>query len=171
MLPDGIWVGLGGNQSGSEAAMRDAVAALARRSGLRGVSSLYRTAPRDYLDQPDFLNAVAHLDIPAGTEPQAYLDFLLRLERELGRDRGKGAIPKGPRLIDLDLLLYGTRCLRTDRLELPHPAMAGRRFVLDPLLELVPDLDEPAGGNPYRLLRERVAGQAIYSIRPGWYTA
>jgi 2-amino-4-hydroxy-6-hydroxymethyldihydropteridine diphosphokinase len=171
MLPDGIWVGLGGNQADSRAAMRDAVAALAARSRLRGVSGLYSTAPRDYLDQPDFLNAVAHLELPDDADPFRYLDFLLQLEKTLGRDRGGGAIPKGPRLIDLDLLLFGARTVRSDRLDLPHPAMAERRFVLDPLLELAPDLAEPAGGLPYRQLRERVSGQAIYSIRPDWYTA
>lgn len=170
MLPNGLWIGLGGNQEGSEAALRAAVDALARIAPLRGVSSLFVTAPCEYLDQPDFLNLVVHADLPISLEPDAVLDILLATEQQLGRQR-VGAIRKGPRLLDLDLLLFGSLVIDTPRLVLPHPAMHQRRFVLEPLLELCPLLDDPKSGRPYRDWHSGCSDQAIYSRRHGWYTA
>jgi 2-amino-4-hydroxy-6-hydroxymethyldihydropteridine diphosphokinase len=173
MLPEGIWIGLGGNQAGSESAMARAVEHLAATWQLRAVSSLYVTAPRDYLPQADFLNAVAHFSLPdsghdaAGAEH--ILDVLLDLERQLGRDRSH-AIPKGPRLIDLDLLLVGRLCLDSPRLVLPHPAMHLRRFVLDPMLELQPGLQAPGTGLAYAQCQIACRDQAIYSKRRLGYT-
>jgi 2-amino-4-hydroxy-6-hydroxymethyldihydropteridine diphosphokinase len=170
MIPDGIWIGLGGNLEGSEEALREAVSALRTLAPLRGVSSLYQTAPREYLDQPDFLNVVVHLSPRPGLDPTACLAILLHLEQEIGRNR-LDAIPKGPRLIDLDLLLFGDQVLNTPELILPHPAMHVRRFVLDPLLELEPELQAPSTHQFYRYWQKRCIDQAIYSIRSGWYTA
>jgi 2-amino-4-hydroxy-6-hydroxymethyldihydropteridine diphosphokinase len=173
MLPDGLWIGLGGNQAGSESAIIQAIQRLSLAWKLRAVSSLYLTAPVDYLDQADFCNAVAWFDLPqaAGASlAKDYLNQLLSTELELGRVR-QGAIPKGPRLIDLDLLLVGRIVMTSPSLTLPHPAMHLRRFVLDPLLEIDPQLSDPRSGRPYRDWQKNCQDQAIYSKRSLGYTA
>jgi 2-amino-4-hydroxy-6-hydroxymethyldihydropteridine diphosphokinase len=103
-------------------------------------SSLYRTDPVGFADQPPFVNAAVTLTTTLG--PEALLDFLLTTERRYGRDRSAGQ-PNGPRTLDLDLLLVGDLILNTPRLTLPHPALASRRFVLAPLAEIAPDLRHP----------------------------
>ncbi len=103
-------------------------------------SGLYRTAPVGYLDQPVFMNAVALLDTEL--PPPALLDALLRIEHDFGRDRALGP-PKGPRTLDLDLLLYGDVTCNDPDLTLPHPAMHQRRFVLAPLVEVAPGWMHP----------------------------
>ncbi len=104
------------------------------------VSGFYDTAPVGYLDQPRFLNAAALLE--TALEPLALLDGLLGIEREMGRDRS-ATVPKGPRVIDLDLLLFEDAVMKTPTLTLPHPAMRDRRFVLEPLAEIAPDIVDP----------------------------
>jgi 2-amino-4-hydroxy-6-hydroxymethyldihydropteridine diphosphokinase len=118
-------------------------AALARLSELGQVtahSRYYQTEPVGYADQPPFLNAVAALE----TEllPETLLERLLEIERSLGRDRSHG-IPNGPRTLDLDLLLYGEQVIATPRLQVPHPRMTERGFVLIPLAEIAPGLIHP----------------------------
>ena len=110
------------------------------------VSPLYETAPRDYLDQDSFLNCV--FSGKTDREPEALLDELFALEKEAGRVR-KGAIPKGPRILDLDILLWGERTIRTSRLTVPHPAMRERAFVLIPLLALEEKLFDPETNRSY----------------------
>src|SRR5262245_20406012 len=107
---------------------------------LRRLSRIYETAPVDYLDQPHFLNMVAELDAASLPTPQQLLARLLRIEYALGRTR---EVPQGPRTIDLDLLFYGNELSDTEYLHLPHPRIASRRFVLEPLNELVPSLVHP----------------------------
>lgn len=106
-------------------------------------SSLYRTEPVGNPDQPAFVNAVAQLETEL--EPEALLDFLLATERKYGRDR-KHDVQKGPRRLDLDLLLVDAVVRDTPRLTLPHPALAERRFVLQPLSEIAPHLRHPVLG-------------------------
>jgi 2-amino-4-hydroxy-6-hydroxymethyldihydropteridine diphosphokinase len=106
-------------------------------------SSLYRTDPVGFADQPPFVNAAVTLTTALG--PEALLDFLLATERRYGRDRS-AVQPNGPRTLDLDLLLVGDLVLKTPRLTLPHPALADRRFVLAPLAEIAPDLCHPILG-------------------------
>jgi 2-amino-4-hydroxy-6-hydroxymethyldihydropteridine diphosphokinase len=103
-------------------------------------SSLYETAPVGYTDQPAFINAAAALETPL--EPFALLDRLLALERSFGRDRSHG-IPSGPRSLDLDIVFYGDRILNTPSLQIPHPRMAERAFVLRPLVEIAPQVIHP----------------------------
>ncbi len=116
------------------------------------VSSIYETAPVEFTQQPSFLNCavVAQVgsaqsgstrnDFRSAYGAELLLDSLLAIEREMGRVR---TIAKGPRVIDLDLLLYGDRVLNTPNLTLPHPAMHERRFVLVPLAEIAPNLCHP----------------------------
>jgi 2-amino-4-hydroxy-6-hydroxymethyldihydropteridine diphosphokinase len=121
---------------------------LGRVRGVRlgGVSRVYRTQPQDKRDQPWFANQVARVLCDETVTPEGLLDALLAIESALGRERGPGAPERfGPRVIDLDLLLFGGRTMRTGRLELPHPRMERRAFVLVPLAELAPGLRLPGG--------------------------
>ena len=104
-------------------------------------SSLYETAPVGLVQQPPFINAVAALQTSAA--PEKLLEKMLALELSFGRDRQYGA-PKGPRTLDLDLLLLDDLIVNTPTLTLPHPALAERRFVLAPLAEVAPELMHPA---------------------------
>ena len=105
---------------------------------VRRVSSLYETEPVELRDQPWFLNSV----VEAETEllPQQVMDALLEIERGMGRER---RVPKGPRLIDMDILLFGSSVVQTTGLEIPHPRMAQRRFVLAPFAEIAPGVQHP----------------------------
>jgi len=98
-------------------------------------SSLYKTAPVGYDNQPDFINAVAKVD--TSLEPIELLHKLLAVEATFGRER---PFPNAPRILDLDLLLYGEVCMQTAELILPHPRMHERGFVLLPLAEIAPEL-------------------------------
>jgi 2-amino-4-hydroxy-6-hydroxymethyldihydropteridine diphosphokinase len=117
-----------------------AILRLAETGAIVARSPYYSTDPVGYADQPTFLNAAVALE--TALEPQPLLDRLLEIERSFGRDRSHG-IPNGPRTLDLDLLLYGNRVLSTPSLELPHPRLAQRAFVLVPLAEIAPGLIHP----------------------------
>jgi 2-amino-4-hydroxy-6-hydroxymethyldihydropteridine diphosphokinase len=103
------------------------------------LSSVYETEPVDVREQPSFLNMVAEAYAPLFS-PEQTLARLLRIEYALGRKR---EIPRGPRTIDLDFLLYGDEVRSTEFLTLPHPRLDARRFVLTPLAELAPQLRHP----------------------------
>jgi 2-amino-4-hydroxy-6-hydroxymethyldihydropteridine diphosphokinase len=148
-------VGLGANLGDREATIRRAVQLLAAdpEIAVAAVSSLRETDPVGYADQPPFLNGAAALDTEL--TPRALLDRLLAVERELGRIRGEG--PRfGPRAIDLDLLLYGDRVVDEPGLTVPHPRLAERRFALEPLHELAPDVRLPDGRAVRELLGPRL---------------
>jgi 2-amino-4-hydroxy-6-hydroxymethyldihydropteridine diphosphokinase len=113
------------------------------------VSSFRDTDPVGNLDQPRFLNAAVELD--TGLSARALLGALLELERAFGRDRSAGP-PLGPRTLDLDLLLYGDQTIDEPLLTVPHPRLHERRFVLEPLVELDPDLEIPGQGSAQALL-------------------
>lgn len=117
-----------------------AFVALGNIGELAAHSSLYETVPVGLAQQPQFVNAAAVLR--TGDEPEALLPKLLHLERKFGRDRSAGP-PKGPRSLDLDLLLVDDLVLDTPGLSLPHPALAHRRFVLVPLAEIAPEAVHP----------------------------
>lgn len=140
-------IGLGANLPSRVGAPERTLAAALEDLGGAGVvmarSSLYRTAPMDREDQPAFVNAAAV--VATDLEAEALLDFLLALERRYGRDRTKDA-PKGPRALDLDLLLLDEVVMRTARLTVPHPEMERRRFVLTPLAEIAPGWRHPVLG-------------------------
>jgi 2-amino-4-hydroxy-6-hydroxymethyldihydropteridine diphosphokinase len=126
-----------------EANLREAVRRIESLGEVRAASSFYDTEPVGYLEQPRFLNAALLLETEM--EPRALMRKLLSIERAMGRER-EGAMPKGPRVIDLDLLLYGDWVLWAEDLILPHPRMEERRFVLEPLAEIAPDWVHPVLG-------------------------
>ena len=145
------YAGLGANLGDREGTIRRAVELLGATAGIEvvAVSTLRESDPVGYADQPRFLNGAAALVTELG--PQALLDRLLEVERELGRVRGEG--PRfGPRTIDLDLLLYGDEVVEEPGLVVPHPRLAERRFVLEPLHELDPGLTLPDGQRVAELL-------------------
>ena len=115
------------------------------------VSTLRNTDPVGFLDQPQFLNGVAELE--TGLSPRMLLDALLEVEQAFGRNRGASP-PQGPRTLDLDLLLYGDDTVEEPGLEVPHPRVGERRFVLEPLVELDPALEVPGMGRVETLLAE-----------------
>lgn len=137
-----IYLGLGSNIGDREAQMRAAVAALGLHDvTVRRSASLYATEPRDFEDQPWFLNTV--LEVRTLLEPEALLGRCLEVERAAGRVRDQS---KGPRPIDIDILIYKDRVLDLPNLVVPHPRYRERRFVLIPLVELAPTLADPASG-------------------------
>lgn len=131
------FLGLGGNIGDPRTAMAKALRAINadRLTDIVNVSSLYSTPPWGKIDQPPFLNAVA--EVRTQRSPKALLDLCLDTEIQLKRVRGERF---GPRLIDIDVLLYGTRSVKENGLEIPHPRMFLRAFVLVPLAEIAPGL-------------------------------
>jgi 2-amino-4-hydroxy-6-hydroxymethyldihydropteridine diphosphokinase len=146
------WIGLGGNRDDSGALLVEALARLAAVPGVALLrrSAAYRSPPWGRQDQPDFINAVAELETEL--PPLALLPRLLEIESSLGRQRSKTA-RWGPRCIDLDLLTYGALRMQSKELELPHPRMHLRAFVLVPLLELEPGFVIPGRGHAADCLR------------------
>jgi 2-amino-4-hydroxy-6-hydroxymethyldihydropteridine diphosphokinase len=143
-MPDNslIYLSLGSNLGDRAGSLERAIAALPN-AGVRVLrrSSLYETEPVDFLDQPWFLNCVveAETSLPA----DQLLNALQGIETLLG---SKKLIPRGPRVIDLDILFYGSRVIRKEKMEIPHPRMSNRLFVLVPLAELAPALRHPVLG-------------------------
>ena len=135
------YVGLGSNLGDREEAIRRALGLLAASGEVRvvAVSSLRETDPVGYLDQPRFLNGAAAVETELG--PGDLLARLLAVEAELGRRRDGPRF--GPRTIDLDLLLYGSETVDEPDLVVPHPRLRERRFALEPLAELDPELELP----------------------------
>ena len=144
-----VFIGVGANLDDPEAGVMRAIEALGRIPGTRLIasSSLYRTAPVGYLDQPDFVNAVAELE--SRLDPPVLLKQLLSIEQSFGRKR---STRNAPRTLDLDMLLYGDRQMRTKNLTLPHPRMAERAFVLVPLAEIAPEVTIGRLGTAVQLL-------------------
>jgi 2-amino-4-hydroxy-6-hydroxymethyldihydropteridine diphosphokinase len=138
------YIALGSNLDSEHGTRQETLSAAINRMGrlghLAARSSLYETEPVGYRDQPTFLNAVVALETQL--EPLPLLRGLLAIERELGRDRRRGPL-KGPRTLDLDLLVMGDYIVDSEDLSLPHPGLAQRRFVLAPLAEIAPELRHP----------------------------
>lgn len=143
-MPPVAYLGLGSNLGDREANLRQAISLLAER-GLRLIaeSSVYETDPVDYLDQPKFLNQVVAVTAE-NPEPFALMKLCLETEAALGRVR---TVPRGARVIDIDLLLFGDQIINGKsegiKLTLPHPRMHLRRFVLQPLAEIAPQIVHP----------------------------
>ncbi len=137
------YVGLGSNLGDREALLRRAVELIGAEPEVevRAVSSFRETDPVGFLDQPPFLNGACALETELA--PEALLQRLLGIEQALGRVRGGQRF--GPRTIDLDLLLYGAETIDIPGLTVPHPRLTERRFALEPLVELDPDLTLPDG--------------------------
>lgn len=149
------YIGLGSNLDDPEAQIERAIRRLGSipQSRVAARSSLYRSAPFGPVEQPDFINAVAALS--TRLSGRRLLEELKHLEEELGRRPGERW---GPRLIDLDLLVYGTDTINEDGLTVPHPGIGERNFVLLPLREIAPDLVVPGLG--------RLAGIAVNENEP-----
>jgi 2-amino-4-hydroxy-6-hydroxymethyldihydropteridine diphosphokinase len=160
MLMHVAFIGLGGNLGNPENSVRQGIAALAQLplTQLVAASSLYRSAPLGHTGQPDFINAVA--EVATGLSPQSLLAALLATEQSHGRER---SFRNAPRTLDLDLLLYDADTIAAPGLQVPHPRMHERAFVLAPLLELAPDCVIPGAGAASDCLA-RCAGQAYTRI-------
>jgi len=146
------YVGLGANLGDREGTIRRAVELLGAEAGIEvvAVSALRETDPVGYAEQPPFLNGAVSVETELA--PRELLERLLALERELGRVRAEG--PRfGPRTIDLDLLLYGSETIDEPGVSVPHPRLAERRFALEPLHELDPELALPDGRAVRELLQ------------------
>lgn len=150
--PVTAFVGLGANLGDAAATVRAALSALGglEDTRLERASRLYRTPAWGRRDQPDFINAVACLR--TGVSARALLDGLLSIERAAGRARIDGE-RWGPRILDLDLLLYGDARIDQPGLQVPHPHLHERAFVLVPLLEIAPDVAVPGLGPARRALQ------------------
>lgn len=134
-------IGLGSNQGDRIAFLGEALGELRKLGFVDQFSRVYETEPIGFLQQPDFLNAACSLKTDLG--PQALLRELKRIERQIGR---VSTFPNGPRAIDLDLLLYDDVVIDAPELQVPHPRLAERAFVLVPLMDIAPDAVEPTSG-------------------------
>ena len=152
-------VALGSNLAseygGLEQNLREAIRRVRELGEVRAVSSWFDTAPVGFTEQPRFLNGALLLETELA--PEELMRALLGIERAMGRDRA-AAPAKGPRVIDLDLLLMGDLIISTSQLTLPHPAMAERRFVLEPLAEIAPGMVDPVSGRTVAEMLERLTG-------------
>jgi 2-amino-4-hydroxy-6-hydroxymethyldihydropteridine diphosphokinase len=137
-----------------EANFREALRRIGALGEVQAVSSFYDTEPVGLLEQPRFLNGTLVLETEL--EPVALMRELLGVERAMGRER-EGAVAKGPRVIDLDLLLYRDVVLSTDELTVPHPEMPARRFVLEPLAEIASEWVHPVLGVTVGTLLKRIS--------------
>jgi 2-amino-4-hydroxy-6-hydroxymethyldihydropteridine diphosphokinase len=160
-----VYLALGANLGDRRQNLRAALERLRDEVQVERMSSVYETEPAYMLDQPRFLNMA--LRGRTALEPVELLVFLKRIERELGRAAG----PRfGPRLIDLDILLYNELVLATPELTIPHPRMAERPFVLAPLAEIAPDLAPPGWDRTVGALADLVRGNGDVLVPKGALT-
>lgn len=139
-----VWISLGSNVGDRMAHLSQAVTALGTAGRVIAVSEAYESEPVGYAEQPWFLNAVAGLAVEEEETPERLMHSLLAIEQAMGRRRGgPGEIPKGPRVVDLDMILYGSRVVDLPTVKVPHPEMHRRRFVLEPLAQIAPGAMHP----------------------------
>jgi len=155
-----VYLSLGSNLGDRSANLKDAIRGLVALGQVQRVSSFYETEPVEMAAQPWFLNCAVKLD----TEkmPRQLLSGVLALEQEMGRRRHQA---KGPRSIDIDILLFGSSVVEAQGLVIPHPRLHERRFVLEPLAEIAAEARHPVFKRTIRELRDRLpAGQAVRKI-------
>jgi len=144
-----VYLSLGSNLGEREANLVRAIERLRELGEVVAVSSFYETEPQEFRDQPWFLNCAVALKTTL--MPKQFLSRMLKIEQAMGRRRIQ---PKGPRTIDIDILIFGNSVIQTARLDVPHPAMHQRRFVLEPLAEIAPDARHPVLKRTVRELRD-----------------
>jgi 2-amino-4-hydroxy-6-hydroxymethyldihydropteridine diphosphokinase len=156
-----IYLGLGSNLGQREAMLQAAIQALeSPRLHILRLSPIYETEPMDMPNQPWFLNLVAEAE--TDLFPLQLLHRTSKVEALLGRRR---LALKGPRTIDIDILIYGSAAVSTPKLEIPHPRFRARRFVLAPLADLAPSLRDPITKRTVRELLAQLRGQAVRKFR------
>lgn len=168
-MPD-CYLSLGSNLGDRLGKLTAAVRLLSRRGSVKAISSVYETDPQIVTDQPPFLNLCCLLALPTDWDggrvsgPGAFLKALQEIEGELGRDRKAGR-RKGPRTIDIDLLLWGSEMIHEEQLIVPHPELRNRQFVLRPLLEIAPGLHHPEDGGLLADISAGLPGQGVYCYK------
>ena len=159
-MPSVVYLSLGSNVGDRDSQLREAQARLGAEGRIVASSSFYETEPVEFTDQPWFLNCAVALETSA--TPQQLIDAILRIEKEMGRQRLQN---KGPRTIDIDILLFGDTVLDSPQLTIPHPAMQQRRFVLEPLAEIAPVVLHPVLKKTIRELRDALPqGQVVRKV-------
>lgn len=162
-MPELVYLSLGSNMGNREENLGQALRRVGELGRIVAVSSFYETEPVEFAHQAWFVNCAVALETDA--EPLRVMRELLRIERDMGRERVQ---KKGPRVIDLDILIFGDAVVSTPELTIPHPAMPGRRFVLQPLAEIAPELLHPTLHKKIRaLLDELPPGQEIRKLALG----
>lgn len=153
-MPNLVYLSLGSNVGDRQVQLQDALAKLAAVGRVVATSSFYETEPVEFTRQPWFLNCAIALE--TNKTPEQLMAAILRIEEEMGRRRVQ---KKGPRSIDIDILLFGDTIINHPELTIPHPAIQQRRFVLEPLAEIAPELLHP--------VLKKTIGELLDSLPPG----
>ena len=156
-----VYLSLGSNIGDRESHLRDAISRLEKKGRIKSIASFYETEPVEFTDQARFLNCALALETEEA--PEQLMESVLHIEQEMGRVRQQN---KGPRTIDIDILLFSDTIIDSPKLTIPHPAMHERRFVLQPLAEIAPEVRHPVLKKTIReLLGALPAGQAVEKVQ------